>query len=88
MFKGFKFSDPNQNVRKGDIDKAFNIMNKCNNKNIKTGYLGPAEIQQAIDQRISNLDYSIDECAALIAPADTDGDGRLSLTEFEDAMLM
>jgi Ca2+-binding EF-hand superfamily protein len=84
MFNGFKFDDPKQNAS----DRAFKIMNKCDKKNKKTGYLDPSEIQRAIGQRTRHLDYSLDECAALIAPADSDGDGRLSLEEFKAAMLM
>jgi hypothetical protein len=88
MFKGFKFDDIKEKQRMDAIDRAFKIMNKCDKKNKKTGYLDPSEIQRAIDKRTRNLNYDIDECAALIAPADSDGDGRLSLPEFEAAMLM
>jgi hypothetical protein len=88
MFKGFDFSNPKENKRLAAIDRAFKIMNKCGRKHKKIGYLSPSEIQRAIGHRTRHLDYSLDECAALIAPADSDGDGRLSLAEFEAAMLM
>jgi hypothetical protein len=88
MFKGYKFSDPDKKTRMAAVDKAFRIMNKCDIKGRKTGYVDAAQLQQIIAQRTSNLNYSIDECAALLAPADANADGRLSQTEFQAAMLM